>query len=52
VVLATTLVVLQGPIQRIQARVLLDSGSQSRLIITKSLSDKYKLVQYKIKNDI
>lgn len=48
VVLATALVELQGDIKPFQARVFLYSGSQSCLI-TKSLCDKYKLVQYKTK---
>lgn len=51
VVLATALVELQGPTQRFQARVLLDSGSQSCLI-TRSLCEKYKLVQYKTKTGV
>jgi len=51
VVLATVLVELQGPTQRFQARVLLDSDSQSCLI-TKSVCDKYKLVQYKTKTGV
>lgn len=46
VVLATALVELQGDTKPFQARVLLDSGSQSCLI-TKALCDKPKLVLYK-----
>jgi len=51
VVLVTALVELQGLTQRFQARVFLDSGSQSCLI-TKSLCEKYKLVQYKTKTGV